>query len=114
MVGLETLKFDWNKTLSREEALLNGPGMGGTGGIADDDAVVEAEAVLGATGNGRAPPGLTVACILASEDAVGAYNLELEEGIVLVFFALRDEVDCDNSAGAGGAGAGRTFFKISA
>lgn len=107
--------MDWNKTLSREEALLNGPGMGGTGGIADDDAVVEAEAVLGATGNGRAPPGLTVACILASEEAVGAYNLELEEGIVLVFFALRDEVDCDNSPEvAGGAGAGRTFFKISA
>jgi hypothetical protein len=109
LVGLATLKLDWKRTLSREEALLNGPGIGGTGGMAAVE--VEAEAVLDTRGMGREPPGLTVACILASEEAVGAYNLE--EGTVLVFLAFEDEVDCDSSE-VGGAGAGRTFFRISA
>lgn len=98
------MKLDWNWTLSLEEALANGPaGIGGTGGILAD----RVEVLLGIVGigNGRSVVGLIVACILASEEAVGAYNLEDE--IELVGFG-RD------SASAGGGGAALTFFRISA
>jgi hypothetical protein len=117
--GFETLKLDWNWTLSLDEALANGPnGTGGTGGIAAKEVVVllgmvgtggimDVEVDLGIAGIGLAPVGLTVACILAREDAVGAYNLEEDIEVVGLTRAISEE-------STGGAGAGRAFLMISA
>jgi hypothetical protein len=69
LVGLATLKLDWKSTLSREEALPKGSVVG------IDEVTVGAEAeedaALGTFGKGL-EGGLTVACILASDEAVGA------------------------------------------
>lgn len=82
--------------MDRDEALANGPeGNTGTGGIAAFEVVVglgrvgtggialfEVEVLLEIEGIGLDPEGLTVACILASELAVGAYNLDDETEFV--------------------------------
>ena len=78
--------------------------MAGTAGIA----VEEVEVVLEIVGMGRLPVGLTVACILAREEAVGAYNLE--ELTEVVGFD-RAEPSEDSAGGGGGA---LTFLRISA
>jgi hypothetical protein len=114
------LKFVPKTILSRDAAEPNGLKAGTAAAAA---AEVEAEAALevamvldedaalppGTQGIGLDPFGLTVACILASEEAVGAYSLE--EVIVLVAFG---RVGTGGITSAGGAGAGLTFFKISA
>lgn len=78
---------------------------------AEEVVLVDEDAALppGTEGIGLDPFGLTVACILASEEAVGAYSLE--EVIVLVAFG---RVGTGGIISAGGAGAGLIFFKISA
>jgi hypothetical protein len=73
-------------------------------------AVEEVEIDLGIEGIGLAPVGLTVACILASEEAVGACNLDVEveiEGVGLGRLELPED-------SAGGGGAALTFLRISA
>ena len=60
-IGFGTLKFDWKSTLSRVDAAPNSSVVG------------RVDAFLNGTlGSGLGPSGLTVACILASDDAVGA------------------------------------------
>jgi len=57
-------------------------------------------------GTGLAPVGLTVACILAREEAVGACNLEVDMEVGLGRVVV--------SVDSGGGGAARTFLRISA
>lgn len=68
----------------------------------------EVEVDLGIEGIGLAPVGLTVACILAREEAVGACNLEVDIDAV----GLGRVVGSVESIGGGGAA--RTFLRISA
>jgi hypothetical protein len=69
--------------------------------------VEDVEVDLGMAGIGLAPVGLTVACILASEEAVGACNLEVDIEIGL------GRVEGSEDSGGGG-GAALTFLRISA
>jgi hypothetical protein len=69
--------------------------------------VEEVELDLGMEGIGLAPVGLTVACILAREEAVGACNLEVD-----IEVGLGRVVATEDSGG--GEGAARTFLRISA
>jgi hypothetical protein len=69
--------------------------------------VEEVEIDLGMEGIGLAPVGLTVACILAREEAVGACNLEVD-----IEVGLGRVVGSEDSGGGGGAA--RTFLRISA
>jgi hypothetical protein len=69
--------------------------------------VEEVELDLGMEGIGLAPVGLTVACILAREEAVGACNLEVD-----IEVGLGRVVATEDSGGGGGAA--RTFLRISA
>lgn len=59
--GFGTLKLVWKRTWSRVEADPKGSAVG----------IVDAF-LVGTEGSGLGPSGFTVACILASEDAVGA------------------------------------------
>jgi hypothetical protein len=101
--------------LSREAADPNGwevviPDTCAVFGAAAPRAEAEAD-----EGIGLAPLGLTVACILAIDDAVGAYSLD--EVIVLVALGREGTGGTESAVeaeDAGGAGAGRTFFRISA
>ena len=99
--------------MSLAEALANGPaGIDGTGGMEVllemvGTVVEEVEVDLGIAGIGLAPVGLTVACILAREEAVGACNLEVDIEVGLG----RVEISEDS---VGGGGAARTFLRISA
>lgn len=87
--GFGTLKLVWNKT-SRVEPSPNGS--------------VDVEVREDLAGMGFGPSGLMVACILASEEAVGAYSRE----------EVTEAVNFGRAVSEGGGGAGLAFLRMSA
>lgn len=85
--------------------LGDGPTIG-TLKAADEVFGIRTELGRGGWGNGRGPLGLMVACILAKEDAVGAYKVEFLPRLTLDFETLI-------VVSLGGAGAGRAFLIVS-